>query len=477
MQRAQSVGCVDNQLMKIHAALHRGLRTALEIVWLGGPITVARAGNTLLMVTTVAMVGKAGADQLALQGLGFAVAMTLQQIGLGLLTGTRVSVGLAFGQGDYIECHHAWTRSLPYAFFLGLIGTVVSLGGAPLFSLVGQPGPMAAAAGRITFIVGCSLPAFMLFNTTSYFLEAMGRPVPGMVIIIFGVLLNTLLNWLFIYGHLGMPAAGAEGAAYTTLLVRALLALGLIFYVFWHGRGRSPGGPLPKQKPWRLWSLQRRIGYADGLSLGIESSAFTALTLMAGILGTAHVGAFSIGLSVESVIFTLAVGIASATAVIVSHAAGRGDGYRLREVGWLGLAINMLAVGCASIPLLLWPTEVAKIYSQDSSVIRTAIPLIIISSAALIVDGGQRVMAQILRSCADTWFPSVLHIISYGIVMMPLGWLLAFNAGLGSVGLFLALAIASAFSVLVLSVRFWWLSTARLPRILSHVHTAPDGLA
>ena len=93
-------------------------------------------------------------------------------------------------------------------------------------------------------------------------------------------------------------------------------------------------------------------------------------------------------------------------------------------------------------------------------VIATAVPLVLIIALTMIGDGGQRVVAQALRGCHDAWFPTALHMASYAILMVPLGWALAFGVGLGVTGLLLAIAIASFVSLAVLSARLGWISRA-----------------
>ena len=114
----------------------------------------------------------------------------------------------------------------------------------------------------------------------------------------------------------------------------------------------------------------------------------------------------------------------------------------------------------AGVPLALAPASIAHLYSTDPVVIATAVPLILIIAVTMIGDGGQRVVAQSLRGCHDAWFPTALHMVSYAVIMVPLGWTLAFGFGFGVTGLLLAIAIASFASLAVLSTRFRWITRA-----------------
>jgi MATE family multidrug resistance protein len=114
----------------------------------------------------------------------------------------------------------------------------------------------------------------------------------------------------------------------------------------------------------------------------------------------------------------------------------------------------------AGVALLLAPASIARLYSTDPVVVATAMPLILIIAPTMIADGGQRVVTQALRACHDAWFPTALHMISYAVIMVPLGWLLAFRLDFGVAGLLLAIAIASFAALGVVSARFGWIAHA-----------------
>jgi multidrug resistance protein, MATE family len=430
------------------------------LVRLAGPVVLARAGNTVLNLTNLVIIGHAGAAELARQSIAFSLINTLQMIGFGLLTGTLVAVAVSFGREDFVECGRAWRRSLSYAVGLGILGAGLSSFATELLDAMGQPPDFAAAVGRVTLILGWSLPAQLLFIATSFFLEAIGRPHPGMIAIALGAAANALLCWALVFGHGGVPALGAEGTAIANLIIRVLLAAGLIVYALSFRDAARFGTRQSGTGSWQSGASQRRIGYADGLSLGIESSAFAAMNLFAASLGTAAVGAYAIALSLLSAIFTFALGISAATAVLVGRAYGRQSAHGVSFCGWLGIAVNTGVMVLAGIPLVWAPASIGGLYSTDPVVIATAVPLILIIAVTMTGDGGQRVVAQALRGCHDAWFPTALHMASYAVLMVPLGWALAFGVGLGVTGLLLAIAIASFVSLAVLSARFGWISRA-----------------
>lgn len=91
-----------------------------------------------------------------------------------------------------------------------------------------------------------------------------------------------------------------------------------------------------------------------------------------------------------------------------------------------------------ALAVLLWfaPAAIAGVFTTDRDLIALVGPLIAFSALVLVVDGGQVVMANALRGRGDAWVPMLLHAVSDVVVMVPLGWFLAFPVGRGVMGLY-----------------------------------------
>jgi MATE family multidrug resistance protein len=436
----------------------RLLRHVGDLLRLAAPVVVARSGVMVMALVDTVMVGRFSSEELAYLGIGLAPTTTLLLAILGLVMGTLVLTASAYGGGRHAECGRVWRRSLPYAFILGAVAATVAAFGETVLTLLGQSGELARDGGRVMRIVGLGLPPYLLFLVTSFFLEGIRRPLPGMLVMIAGNLLNVLLNWLWIYGHLGFPAMGAEGSAWATTTVRAFLAAALIAYVWTFADHHRYG---VRQRPdggWRSWARQRRIGYAAGASIAVESTAFSTMSVFAGWLGTYPLAAYSIAHNLLATVFMAAVGIAAATAVRVGIAHGQGDRGETAWAGWTGLAVNSLVMAAFGILFAAAPEFLARVYTGDTVLALLAAPVIAFCAWVLVADGGQVVLANALRGLGETWVATGLHVISYLVVMVPLAWLLAFPFGGGVGGLFQAVLVASVVSLLLLGARFWWLA-------------------
>jgi len=190
----------------------------------------------------------------------------------------------------------------------------------------------------------------------------------------------------------------------------------------------------------------------------VESTAFSLLTLIAGLLGAVSLAAYSISFQMLGTCFMVAMGFGSATAVLVGHAWGRKDAKEAARAGWLGLRVDWVVVCCMSAALTYFKADVAAIFAADPALIGAAAPLIGWVAFVIIPDHTQAVMAHALRARGDTWVPVATHRISYFLVLAPLAWLLALHAGHGTEGIVQSTLIASLVSAAFLMGRFHLLS-------------------
>ena len=330
-----------------------------------------------------------------------------------------------------------------------------------LFS--GQTEDLAYHGGRIMFILGMGLPAYIITVTCSLFLEGIKRPKPTMVAMLIANVFNVGLNWVLIYGHLGMPALGAEGSAITSAVLRWVLAAGVVTYIWTMPDAQKFGVRLKPVGGWRAWAEQRRIGYSAAVSIGGESVSFAIIGLFAGWLGPVPLAAYSIAYNLIAMAFMVSLGVASATVVRVSIARGRGDTADLRLAGWTGLGVNIVFMGLIGVMFVSVPAVLASAYTNDPAVIAIAVGLIAFCGIVVVADGGQAVMVNALRGSGGIWSPAIIQTFAYVVVLIPLGWYLGIHLGIGAIGLYQATLIASVVSLSSLSARFYWISRQGIP--------------
>ncbi len=442
------------------AALDPTPRASLsELLLLAGPVIAARLGIMVMGLTDSVVVGRFSAQELGYHALGWAPTAVLLTSGVGLLLGVQVLTAQVVGEGRSELAGSILRRGVVYALQIGVGAAVLlyALGPAFLDMLRLEP-DLAAGASRALKVFALSLPPYLVSVACAFFLEALGRPVPGMIIMWGANAINLALNLLFVPGVLGLPAMGAVGSAWATFGARAALMVLSLAYIASMPQARALGVFTRPVRDRRAEGEQRRIGYAAGASYAIEVGAFSGMNVVAGWLGGLTVAAYAIVLNVTAVIFMVPMGLASATAVLVGRAYGARSREQVLRAGLLGFGVCTAVT--AVVALLVWPTAgwLTSAYTTEPALLALAASALALCTVFFVVDGLQVVAAQALRARGDVWLPTALHLVSYGVIMMPLGWWLAHPGGMGLNGIIWGIIVASFVSAGLLLGRFAWLS-------------------
>jgi len=429
-------------------------RHARELIRLAAPIVVSRSGFLFLVMADTVMTGHFSAEQLAYLAIGLGLIMPMMITALGMIMGTLVLTANSYGAGRLRDCGPVWRRSLGYALLLGIVCVLIGAFGRELLDLTGQTPDIAMHGGEIMWIVSLGLPGHLLFLSSVYFLEGIGRPSLGMMVMVAANILNIALNWLLIDGAWFDAPLGAAGAAWATTASRWFMAISLGAIV-WNLRDHANFAIRePLSGGFRAWQELRRIGYAIGLSVGVESIAFACLSTFAGWLGKLPLAAYGLTLNMMALIFMLAIGIGSATAVRVGIAFGRGDIPDAALAGWTGCGANAVVMLLAGVVSYAFDAHLAGFYTDDSALLAEAVITVSFITWVFVPDGGQAVMANALRGRKDVWMPSVIQTASFFGVMVPYAYFAAFHWGYGTVGLFHGILAGCIVSLAWLSYRF-----------------------
>ena len=432
---------------------------------LAGPVVVARAGFVILQIVDTAMTGRAGTQELAFIGIAGAVQMVLMILALGMLRGIPVLVAQARGAGDPGQCGGIWRSALLHAVVLGILMVPISLSGETILRFVGQDPELARGGGEVMSMFAIGLPFFFVWTATTMFLEGVRLPVAAKLITIAANVLNAGLNWVFIFGHLGVPEMGASGAMLATSIIRVLMLAALMAYVF-----SSPQLGIYNIKGgfaglWRIGRRLRRLGYPLALAAGVEALAFATMTIFAGLLGTEQLAVFQVVITSIAFIFMAAVGVGAATAVRVGFAVGRQDVRETKWAGWTGLGVVTAIMVLASIVIVAAPESVIGIYSNDPAILALAPGVLMVAGLLLVFDGGQGVLMGALRGTGDVWVPVAIQLMSFWMVMVPVGALFSFVFDWGAQGLMGAVMAGVFVAFLALGTRFSVVSGRAIRRL------------
>ena len=436
-----------------------------QTVRIGAPVVVSRAGFVGLVVIDTVMSGRAGTDELAYFSIASGPQLFLMMLGIGLLRGAPVLTAQAYGAGEADEIGVLWRVITFHGLLLSALLIPIAVLGEPLLLLLGQSPELAHGGGRVMAFFSVSLPFYLVWVSVVNLLEGLGRTLPAMIITSAGVVANVGVNWVFVFGHWGAPAMGAEGAQLATTIIRGLMMVVLLAYVFTHPGFRRFALIGPVRRLWQQGKTLRRLGYPMGLATGIEALAFTAMTILAGLLGKAHLAAFQTANSLVSLVFMVAIGIGAGTAVRVAQAVGRGDRRAVVLSAWSGTGLATIVLAAMGLVFILAPESLARLYVSEEHVIALAAPVFQVAGGLLLFHGAQTVLMASLRGIGDVWVPTAVQFVGGWILMLPIGAALAFTVNNGAPGLMGGLFVGVVFVAAALMWRFLAMSRRDFVRL------------
>ncbi|MFK7791500.1 MAG: MATE family efflux transporter [Devosiaceae bacterium] len=441
------------------------VKRTLVLAW---PVILSRVGVLLMTTMDVVVVGRAGATELAYYVLGYAIIDSLVAVMAGLQLGVPVLASRSIGEDRPSLVAAIWRRGIIFSIAVGLLAAFVMQGAPWFFAATGQSPDLASGGGDVSALLALSLPFIGLFLVSAMTLEALEKPFHATIAVGLANVLNLLLSIMFVFGFGLIPAMGAWGCALATVITSAVLGFGLTAYLrfglaeretFGFGR-KSNEPPVPGAE-------QRKLGYAAGASYGLEAAAFAGITVLAGLLGIIGLAAMGVLFQLFAITFMISFGIAGATQVRVGNAWGRRDARGMVHAGFAGFGISFVLSAVVSLAFLLIPLPFIRLLTTDQAVIVAAAPVMIWMVMALLADGGQTVLNHACRGRGDTWVPTLLHLVSYWLVMLPLAWFWALHTGGGTTGLYQAIFVSSLVSLFAMGSRFALLSKRGLPADIS----------
>ena len=423
---------------------------------LAAPLVLTELGWMAMGIVDTMFVGRVSAEAIAAVSLGTSVFYAIAIFSSGFLLGLDTLVSQSYGAGDLNDCHHSLINGIWLALFLipGVMGIVWLL--IPAMATFGINASVLRDTAPYMRALNWSAPPLLLFFALRRYLQSTGVVRPVLVTLITANLVNAAGNWVLVFGNLGAPRLGAEGAGWATCISRVYMLAALVF-VIWQ---RDPKAFVVSWRPeFRRIQKLLTLGLPAAGQIGLETSVFATVTVLIGKLSSDILAGHQIALTVVSTTYMMPLGISSAAAVRVGHAIGRRDPQGASRSGWTALALGASAMSIAALAFLIFPQAIARLFTPDSRIIASAAPLLRVAAFFQLFDGLQVTTTGALRGAGDTRTPMLCHLAGYWILGLPLGAYLCFRESLGAVGLWMGL---SAGLIVIGVILLWfWRRTAR----------------
>jgi MATE family multidrug resistance protein len=435
------------------------IQNASDLLRLAGPLMLGQLAVVGMTVTDIYMAGQVSADSLAALQLGGSIWAMISLLVIGIMIGNSPIIGNYWGAGQPDRVRFQFQQGLWLALPMSIaVCCAILLGIQLLERLDISPEVFRIARGYLLpyLITGFMFPAFFAFRSS---FEGVGDTRPVMIFNAIAFFLNGILDYILVFGKLGLPAMGGIGAAWATTVVMTFLLFAMAAY------GRYAGN-MKRLRLYQQFAAPSaaaivgilRLGIPIAIMIAAEIGFFAIIPMMIAHLGANVLGAHAITNNLDSLAYMIPLGLGQALTIKVSHSMGRGEPLEARQICLTGFKlIFVFALILGSLKILL-RHDFAQLFSPEPEVQIIAASLFFFSAALGCFDSMQMASSGALRGYKDAKVPLIIQIIAFWVIAFPIAYSLAltdlWGEPIGVYGFWIGLVIAACLASLMMLYRW-----------------------
>ena len=389
------------------------------------PIVLANLLASAYQLTDAFWVGRLGGNAVAAVSVSFPVIFVMIAVGMGFGIAGSTLVAQYMGAGNQHMVNHVAAQTLVLVAIasgvLGAVGYVIAPGMLRLMGVEPAVFDGALQFMRVSFIGLVTVFGFAMFQAV---LRGVGQVTLPLYIVLGTVILNFILDPLFIFGWGPIPAGGVAGAAYATLVTQTLAAV--------IGLSALLNGKYGIHLQWSDfrpdWAFVKRT-FALGFPATIEQSArglgMTVMTFLIATFGTVAIAAYGVVTNIFMFVLIPAMGLSMATSALVGQHIGAGKIERATRIAHLSAAISFVSLSAIGLLVFLFARPVVAFFvPTDAAVVDTGTRFLRIFSLSFGFLGLQLSVLGVFRAAGKTVTTMVLALVSQWVLQFPLAYIL-----------------------------------------------------
>ncbi len=404
----------------------------IELIILSFPLLAGNLGHTLIGASDILVVAKYNINSLAAISISNSILFTIFIFPLGILD--AISIILSNQRGQKKKIKKFLLSSIIFASIIALLFTLICYCSKYIIDFMGFEPELVPYIKEYISIVSFSMLGMFLFQGIKQFLQAYEIVKLPNMIILGTVLVNLLLNIIFVFGY----QMGSKGAAIATLTVRTLMALVILLYTYKIIDFKS-------KIDFSYMKQLIKIGSPIGIALTLEFLAFNIVTVLAGREAGIYSAVHSILITISSTTFMVPMSIATALAIKVSYNYGAKKYEEIKRFSYAAILMGVGFMALSSVTLSSFPKQILNLFTDNQEVLQIALPIVLIVGMFQVLDGFQVIAGGILKGFKMTRLVSLCVLTGYWLVGVPCAYLLVFKLNYSLKGYWIALAVSLLF--------------------------------
>ncbi|HAI06597.1 MATE family multidrug resistance protein [Pantoea sp. AN62] len=407
--------------------MQKYLTEARQLLALAIPVILAQVAQTAMGFVDTIMAGAVSATDMAAVAVGTSIWLPAILFGHGLLLALTPTVAQLNGSGRRERIAEQIRQGYWLALFVSLLIMVLLWHAGYLIRAMHDIDPLLAlkAEGYLHALL-FGAPGYLFFQVLRNQCEGLSKTKPGMVLGFLGLMVNIPLNYIFIYGHFGMPALGGVGCGVATASVYWVM---FICMRFWVRRMRTmrdihlTSSWSPPSRP--ILTRLMTLGLPVALALFFEVTLFAVVALLVSPLGIVNVAGHQIALNFSSLMFVLPLSLGVATTIRVGYRLGQGSTEQAKVAAWTAQGVGISMAALTALFTVTFRHQIALLYNDNPEVVTLAAQLMLLAAIYQFSDSIQVIGSGILRGYKDTRSIFFITFIAYWLLGLPAGYLLA----------------------------------------------------
>ena len=418
------------------------------IILLAIPMTLEMVMESLFAVVDIFFVSKIGVNAIAAVGLTESLMTITYSLGWGLALGTTAMIARRVGEKDNEGASIAAVQSIYLAFIIAVPIMIAGL----LFSkdflrLMGaSEAIIAEGAGYTRLIFGSNIIVILLFLINGVFRGA-GDAALAMRSLWIANTINIILDPMFIFGIGPFPEWGIEGAAIATVIGRTA---GICYQIYHLAKGRGIVKIHTGNWQYKNDIVVRLVKLSSGVTAQfiIGSASWIFLMRIMSTFGSVALAGYTIAIRI--IIFTIlpAWGFSNAAATMVGQNLGALQPERAEKSVWRTGFFNAIFMGTVMIVFIFLSDSIADFFTDEKAVVASAAQCLKIFSLGYFSYAFGMVLVQAFNGAGDTRTPTIMNLVIYWLMQIPLAYLLSLQLSLGAPGVYWTVVICeTVFSI------------------------------
>lgn len=409
------------------------------IFLLAVPMVLEMAMESLFGIVDIFWVAHLGADSTATVGITEGMLTMIFAVAIGMSMGTTAVVARRTGEHDPSGAAEAAVQSIILGVLASALIFAVCFPFAPrLLALMGaSPSILTVGSTYTRIMMSGSGIILMLFLINAIFRGA-GDAAVAMRVLWLANAINLCLDPCFILGIGPFPRLGVTGAAVSTSIGRSV---GILFqlYLLWRGRGRIKLRRSHLKLNFAAMKNILRIAGNGVLQFMIATASWVLMVRLIQSFGSAATAGYTVAIRI--VIFSIlpSWGLGSAAATLVGQNLGAKQPDRAERAVWRAGFFNMIFLGSVSLIFLSLAPHLVGIFSSDPGVIKVGATCLRIISLCYLLYAYGMVVVQAFNGAGDTFTPTMINLVCFWVIQLPLAYFLAHRLQWGVNGCFWAI--------------------------------------